>query len=116
MDVPLCVVEIPLAQRNANRHYMISDGTVPLVPRMRVAIAFLVKHMLARGGRNCQTGQNQRSCGCSGQEMHREKCPSVDGPGVPEELWKEDRPKVGLIPPPTNCQQRGEKVWLFILR
>lgn len=95
MDVLLCVFEVPLAQRNANRHYMISDGTVPLVPRMRVAIAFLVKNMLARSGGNCQTGQNERRCGCSGQEMHREKCPSMDGPGVLEELWKEDRQTKG---------------------
>lgn len=96
MDVPLCIFEVSLAQRNANRHYKISDGTVPLVPRMRVAIAFLVKNMFARSGGNCQTGQNERSCGCSGQEMHREKCPKwVDDPGVPEEMWKEDRQTKG---------------------
>lgn len=51
---------------------MISDCTVPLVPRMRVAIAFLVKYMLAGGGGNCQTGQNKRGCGGSSQEMHRD--------------------------------------------
>lgn len=71
IDIPLCIFEISLAQRNANRHHLVSDGAVSLVPRMGMANPLLVEDMFRRCRRDCRTCQKKGGRDCSGQEVHR---------------------------------------------